>query len=97
MREPIRGKDDRQRLGHMRGDAVHDLLFVAGLVNQADMPLGQIAQSAVQKPRGSAAGAEGQIVLFDQPDAQAAHGGIAGNARAHDPPADDQHVEFGGG
>ena len=68
-------------------------LLAAGLVDQSEAALGQVAQAAVQQPAGSAAGAEGQIVLLDQPDAQAAHGRIAGDARPDDPAADHQHVE----
>ena len=47
----------------------------------------------MQQAARPAAGAEGQIELLDQSDAQAAHGGVAGRARADDPPAHHQHVE----
>ena len=72
---------------------MQDQLLAAGLGDQPQTALGQVPQTSVQQAAGPAAGAEGQVELLDQGRAQAAHGGIAGDARPDDPPADYQHVE----
>src|SRR5690606_41282238 len=48
---------------------------------------------AVQQTARTAAGARGEIVLLDQPGAQAAHRGVASDARTDNAAADDEHVK----
>ena len=73
----------------MRRDVVNHLLLDARLVHQADAALRQVAQPAVQQAARTAAGAEGKVVLLDQPDPQPAHRRIPGDARADNAAADD--------
>src|SRR5258708_376538 len=47
----------------------------------------------MQQPTGSAAGAGSEIMLLDQPDTQAAHRGIAGDARSDNAAAYDQQMQ----
>ncbi len=92
-RAAVGGKEEGQRFRQVRRDAVEDHLLVARLIDQSQAALSQIAQPAVQQAAGAAAGAKGQVVLFHQPRAQPAHGRIAGNPRADDAAADDEHVQ----
>ena len=70
-----------------------DLFFDAGFVNQADAALGKVTNAAVEQAAGTAAGAGGKIVLFDQAGAQPAHRRVPNDARADDAAADDEQVE----
>src|SRR5262249_182778 len=76
----------------MRGNLMNDLLLNARFMHKPNTALGQIAQSAVQQPARTAARPEGEIVLFHQRHAQAAHRPIAGNAGTHNTTADDQNI-----
>ena len=92
-RPAIGWKDKGQRLGQVGRDATQNALLAARFVHQSDAALGEIAQAAVQQPARPAAGAEGQIVLFDQSHSQPAHRRVACHARPHDSAAHDEHVE----
>jgi hypothetical protein len=73
---------------------MNDFLFEAGFVDQAEAALRQVTQTAMEQAAGTAARSGGEIVLFDQPDAEAAHGGVAGNPGADNTPADNQQVQW---
>jgi hypothetical protein len=80
----------------VRGDLVKDSFFAAGFADESDPTLGEVAQTAVEKAGGFAGGAGGEIVLFDEGGAQAAHGRVARDAGADDAAADDEDVEGDG-
>jgi hypothetical protein len=63
-------------------------------VNEVQLPLLQIPDSAVNQPRGAARGSAREVVALDQRDVQAAHCGIARNAAARDASPDYEEVEF---
>ena len=79
----------------MRGDVVEDSFFDAGLADEADAALGEITDAAVKQATGPTARAKSKIMLLDQTNAQPTHGGIAGDARADNPTANDEDVEVG--
>ena len=54
---------------------------------------GQVAQAAVDESGRACGGAAAEIVLLDQRDLQAAQRGVARDAAADDPAADDDDVE----
>ena len=59
----IGGIDKGQRFNQVRRDLAQDGLLVAGLPNHADPPLREVADAAMQQAAGTAAGAEGEVVL----------------------------------
>ena len=81
--------------GSARCGAMWWMTFFSTLASwtRPDAALRQVAQPAVQQAARTAAGAEGKVVLLDQPDPQPAHRRIPGDARADDAAADDQHVQ----
>jgi hypothetical protein len=72
---------------------MNDFLFHAGLANQAEASLGEVAHATMKQAAGAAAGAESEIVLFDEGDAESAHGGVARDAGSDDPAANHQQVK----
>jgi hypothetical protein len=97
IRAAVAGKNEGKWFGQMRGDVVKDALFDAGLTYETNAALGEVTNAAVKQAAGAAAGAEGEIVLLDETDAQTAHGGVANDARTNDATANDEHVELGFG
>jgi hypothetical protein len=77
----------------MGGDPMQDAFFPACLIDQAEPTLGQISQSAVEESARSAAGAEGEIILFAQGHPESSQGGIPGYASSDNPAADHQHIK----
>ena len=77
----------------MRRDVTDNTFFAARLTHESDAALSQIAHSAVQHPAGTAARAGRKIGLLNERRSQAAHCGVARDARADDPTADHEHVE----
>src|SRR5207249_570576 len=74
-------------------DIVQNPFLDAGLAHQPEPALRQVAEAAVKETARAAAGPEGEVMLLDEPHAQAAHGRIAGHARAYNPAPDDQNVQ----
>ena len=68
-------------------------LFHAGFAHQTDAPLSKVTQPAMEQTAGSAARAVSDIVLLDQGDFHAAHGGVAGHRRSDDASADNEDVD----
>jgi hypothetical protein len=87
------GDDERQRPDQMRGQLDHELALEQGLADEPEVEVLQVAQPAVDQLRRAAGGARREVGLLDQRDAVAARGGVEGDARAGDPPADDDDVE----
>ncbi len=63
------------------------------LADQAEAVLLEIAQPAVDQPRRPRRRPDGDVVALHQPHPQAARGRVQGGTGAHDPAADDEHVE----
>ena len=78
----------------MRSDPIEGALFQARFAHQTNATLSQVAKAAVKESARTAAGSGGEIVLLDQPDAQAAQRRVAGDARTDDPAAHDQQIEI---
>jgi len=80
----------------VRGGAAQEHVALArALHGDADGPLGEVAQPAVDEFGAPAAGAPGQVAPLDERGAQAARGGVERGAGAGDAPADDEDVEGG--
>ena len=73
---------------------MNDFLFYACFMDQPHAALREISQSAVKQSTGTAAGAEREIVLLDETNAQPAHGGVAGDAGTDNSAADDEQVQW---
>ena len=78
----------------MRRDVADHAFFGACFPDQSDASLGQVANAAVQQSAGAAACTGSKVGLFDDRGSQAAHRGIARDARADDSAADHQHIEW---
>ena len=64
-----------------------------GLVDEAELPLLEVAEAAVDELGGLRRGPRGQVAALDQGGAQAPGGGVEGDAGAGDAAADDEDVE----
>jgi hypothetical protein len=89
----IIGKNERQRLGQMRSDAMNHLLLDARLADKPNAALGEVAHSAMQQPARAPAGAESKIMLLDEAHPQTAHGRIARNSGADNAATNDQDIQ----
>ena len=83
----------RQRRDEVRRGAQQDGALLRGLPRDGRMAARQVAQAAVRELRAPAAGALGEIPALDERDAQAARGGVQGDAGAGDAAADDEDVD----
>ncbi len=83
------GLDARQ----MRGDAPQDLPLRGRLAHQGDIPLGEVAQAAVDHLGAAAAGPAGPVAGFEEGHPEAAQGRIPRDPRPGDAPADDRDVK----
>src|SRR5262249_42721643 len=86
-------KNKRQRFGQGAADTAAMPLPHASPTHEAKPALGKVAHPAMQESAGAAAGAEGEIMLLNQPGAQAAHGSVAHDAGADDAAADHEEIE----
>jgi hypothetical protein len=77
----------------MRGDATEDPFLAICFPDEFDPTLRKVTQSAVEHAARSAAGAEGEVVLIDQRDAEPSHGGVARDAGADDSSPGNQQIE----
>ena len=77
-----------RRAGH------EDVPFAGRLPGEADLEIAQIAEPAVDQLGAPAAGTVGEVVGFEQGDAQSATGGVQCNAGAGDAATDHEHVEL---
>src|SRR5699024_6846851 len=92
-RVPVDRDDHGQRPYQVRcGDPHEQVTFTGALVGDVELPLGQVAQPAVDEFGAPSAGTEGQVVPFHQHRGQAAGGGVQGSSRAGDPGSDHQDV-----
>src|SRR3984957_13730261 len=86
-------KNEWQRVGEVRSDLMEDFFLDAGFADETKPALGEIPDAAMKQSAGTAAGAEGEIVLLRKADAQAAHGGVAGDAGPDDAATNDKKVK----
>ena len=73
--------------------AQQHLALDQGLAHEAELVVLEIAQAAVDQLAAGGRGVLGEVVLLAQQHRQAAAGGIARDAGAVDPAADDQKVD----
>jgi hypothetical protein len=78
----------------MWGDVMDDLLFNAGLADEAYASLREVAEATMQKAAGAATCSKRKVLLLDKGSLKAAHCRVTGNARADDPAANDEHVHW---
>ena len=95
---PGEPREQRRELGQRpdevrRGVLDQDAALDRALVRDADRARGEVAQPAVHQLRAPAAGAEREVVLLDEDDAQAAGGRVERDPGAGDAAADDEHVD----
>ena len=94
--QPVLGEDREQEGEHaheMRRGLAQDLSFGQRLVDEPDFLLLQVSDAAVYEFRRLGRRARRQVTFLDESNAQSARRGIERDARAGDPPADDEHVE----
>jgi hypothetical protein len=77
-----------------RGQTGQQFAFAQGVINQPQLPLRQIAQTAVDQLGGTRGGLTGEIAAVDQRYAQPAQGGVARHRGAVDAAADHGEVEL---
>jgi hypothetical protein len=65
----------------------------AGLEDEAEVAVLEVADAAVDEAGGAAGGATGEVLALDEGDAEATEGGISGDATAGDAAADDEDIE----
>ena len=81
----------------MRRHAQQHFALGQRLAHQAESAVLEIAQAAMDQLGGGRGRAGAKIVLLDKQYAQAAAGGVAGDAGSVDAAADDGEVEVGHG
>jgi hypothetical protein len=69
----------------------------AGLEDEGEVAVLEVADAAVDEAGGAAGGAGGEVLALDEGDAEAAEGGIASDTTARHTTADDEEVEALGG
>src|SRR5437867_3199440 len=77
----------------MRRGAKQDLPLTQVLADQAEFPLREIAEPAMDEACRAGRRAFGEVVLLDECHGETSKRGVACGARAHRTPADDEHVE----
>src|SRR4051812_25251305 len=81
----------------MRRDSQQNLSLPDRLVNQMELAVLEVANTAVNQPRRPPGGATGKIVALNERHPEPAHSSIPGCPTTGDAAADYQHVEFLGG
>ncbi len=89
----VEGVKEGQRADQAGSDAAQDAPLGAGIKDQAEFAVFQVADAAVDQAGGAATGADGEVAPLHQRGTEAAHRGIPRNRRAGDAPADDQDVK----
>ena len=77
----------------VRHQAAQGGAFDRSLAHESDLALLEVAHAAVDQFRGAARRARGEVAALDEPGPQAAHRGVAHDARAGDAAAHDEQVE----
>ena len=71
-----------------------EIPFATSDVDQAELPVLQVADSTMDQLRGLAAGPTGKVALFDQCRAQTAHRRITGNPGPVNAPTNYEQIEL---
>jgi hypothetical protein len=77
----------------VRGDAEEDLAFAEVHADEGEIEHFEVAEAAVDEAGGARGGAAAEVTFFDEGDAGATEGEIAGDTGADDAAADDGDVE----
>ena len=83
----------RERPHEVRRGAEQRAPLAARLEHEAEVAVLEVAHAAVDEPRRAARGAAREVVALDERDAEAAERGVARDAGAGDPAADDEEVD----
>ena len=84
---------ERERLHEMGRQPQQTSSLGTGLEYEVQMSVLEVSHTAMHEPRRPAGRSAREIALVDQPDRQAAHGGVAYDAGPRDSAADDERVE----
>ena len=90
----VERQHETQRPDQVRRRPQQHFALAERRAHQAKFAVLQIAQAAMDQLRGRRRRARGQVVLLEQHDAQAAPGGIAGDAGPVDAAADHRQIEI---
>jgi len=77
----------------MRRYPQQDPPFRRGLVHQAERPVLEVSQTAVDQARRPSARSAGEVGSLEQGGAEPAHRGVTRDAGAGDAAANDEHVD----
>jgi hypothetical protein len=77
-----------------RGDMPQPLALAQRMIDEAQLPLGQVAEATVDQLGGARGGGAGEIATLHERDAQPPHRRIARDCGAIDPAADYSDVEM---
>ena len=92
-RPAVDGEHERHPPDQVGGVPEQPLALGQGLGDEAELPLVEVPQPAVDQLGRLRRRPRGEIVALDQGGAQAAGGGVEGHARPGDAPADHEDVE----
>src|SRR5262249_12264328 len=92
-RPAIERQHETERMDQVRSVAQEERAFVQCLVDERNVALFEVAQSAVNQFRRDAAGSRGKISFIDESDSQSSQGCIEGHPGAGDPATEDEQVE----
>ncbi len=93
----VDGPDEGEGPDEVGSEPQEAIALDAGLEDEAEVAVLEVADAAVDEAGGAAGGAGGEVLALDEGDAQAPEGGIASGARAGDAAADDEDIELLGG
>src|SRR5262245_18645661 len=86
-------QDEAKRPDDVRSGAEQNLALQQRFADEPELVVFEIAQAAVDQFRGSGGRCAGEIAFVAEEYRQPAPGGVAGDAAAVDPAADDRNVE----
>jgi hypothetical protein len=93
----VDGPDEREGPDEVGSQAEEAGALDAGLEDETEVAVLEVADAAVDEAGGAAGGAGGEVLALDEGDLETAEGGIAGDATPGDAAADDEEVEDLGG
>jgi hypothetical protein len=92
----MQGEDERERAHQVGSDAEQHASLAIGFPHEAQLPLLEIAEAAMDQPARARARAGAEIRLLHEHGPQAPHRGITGHAGACDAATDDQQIHRAG-
>ena len=91
------GQNEAHRRDDVRRRLEQDFALDQRLAHQTKLEMFEVAQAAMDELGRCRGGPAGEIVLLEQDHAEAAAGGITGDAAAIDPAADHREIVGGAG